>query len=1476
MVASTPTKDLRPMQSLGRLDSSAPDTLIDFLRWGLSVCPAERIAVVLRSPMVLTPADAERYPDRLSVFSLAHDEASNGHLDVSDMAAAVRHALAEAGRARLDLLAIDSCQVQFLELAYELEHVVHVVIAPQSVVPMAGWHYGKVLAKWKAKAVGATPISTREMAKALLDDIAGSYARGPAECSVSALDLRRLDGVARAFDNLCIGTLQLLGEGLIWRTRELMVERLRESSGPVYDCGSFFALWKEALEAMADDAHLDWLGTTLTRTLGTSLDPFCEAAARYLDEVVRDTRVGSLVEAATARRASAGVISAASEITALDRFRQATATRLDHAIDLMRAENNEQASRDAVRTRLKGFVKALRLTARARAGARMVHAVEVDVDSRVKNLGRDGPERSASRRARSVMCDALLQFAVLQAFPLLPVERQFDLERMVDSTDGARRIAQQSEEASLALLGDPNGELSGMVIAQRSHPARALQWPRWTGVSIYRPTRLDDLMNASYARFAFHRRVHWAALLGAANLIGDHPRALWRLVSSLLATGTAATRRDVLRRLTGPDSVVWGLRDQFQVMTPAPTLTVSLERRGSATRADSDAPPQMRENYLLRLESVNRGAVVTEQESRVQPRVMDRALDELNALLRERAVTRGSLKKLRSIGGLLGEDIFQSLGRTLEEERLEIIADQPGITPHLQLQIPAELMKYPWELLHQNGEWLGERYALGRQVFMQTGLARRVPARRQGRIRPLVIGDPVLEGHMKEKWQQLRGARDEAEQVAAFFEAASSKVGNLIEFDRKQDVKIHETLTCADMRALLRDGGYDIVHFAGHGIFESRDPETSAWILSDGELWSLEIRNTLAGHWAPPWLVYANACEAAMDAAVSRSAYQGNVFGLATAFINQGVAAYIGPLWPIDDLMAQHIALNFYRHLLGERLTLGESLRRSKMSARQIAYPDSTNLTDEDKNFASLGWASLVLYGDPTEELYQGLAGRSTGSPRVYQPMQPASGTRFATAASGRSGARGEGARAVPATTMLAPMIHVADRVAKEWVSGPGMKPLDDEQRGTTGPNRPSKLVLELIEDAGLRRWRVASDKHARGSGGDRDGLPGSPFAALLADDRVRWLMPANRGLVRTIGRWAVTGSDNGTQGLVHAYDVDQVRHEGLLTLNGDKSTELRPLTGGGSRSAGADDRALLLIHGTLSKTAVPVDGFGPEFFKWARGKYSQVLGFDHWTLSKSPEENAQMLLECLRASSPHLLKGRRLDILAHSRGGLVARALCDLLDQRGAVGNLVFLGTPNCGTDLGNPKRWGTLADVLVNMSGVTHAELFGRLAGLLARLAADKVVDGVPGLLAQNPEEVTRKGSFLCRLQHAAARSTKVKYGIICAEFEPTALVPNLRMLVKSAADAGLDLAADAFFGGANDLVVNTSHGWSIGATPDQVLKGFPKWIDPRRVLLFTPPHTDLRVPGDITIEAALGVHHINLLSQPKVQTTIQSWLS
>ncbi|MEO8496618.1 MAG: CHAT domain-containing protein, partial [Planctomycetota bacterium] len=227
---------------------------------------------------------------------------------------------------------------------------------------------------------------------------------------------------------------------------------------------------------------------------------------------------------------------------------------------------------------------------------------------------------------------------------------------------------------------------------------------------------------------------------------------------------------------------------------------------------------------------------------------------------------------------------------------------------------------------------------------------------------------------------------------------------------------------------------------------------------------------TLANHPAPPWLVYANACKAGMESRAAAHKYQRNVFGLATAFLAQGVAAYVAPLWPIDDLLAQLIATNFYQHLLSERFTLGESLRRAKSEARRVGYPDAPAESDDDSAWASLGWASLVLYGDPTEELFQALAGSEAKS-------QPPTNLNLRTPIPTQDSLRAND----PPIRHAGRCVHAPDRLLAEWVAGPQRLAADVEhiRRGRDGGD---PVTLELIEEAGLRRWRIpTSDSTARG-----------------------------------------------------------------------------------------------------------------------------------------------------------------------------------------------------------------------------------------------------------------------------------------------------------------------------------------------------------------------------------------------------------
>jgi pimeloyl-ACP methyl ester carboxylesterase len=376
----------------------------------------------------------------------------------------------------------------------------------------------------------------------------------------------------------------------------------------------------------------------------------------------------------------------------------------------------------------------------------------------------------------------------------------------------------------------------------------------------------------------------------------------------------------------------------------------------------------------------------------------------------------------------------------------------------------------------------------------------------------------------------------------------------------------------------------------------------------------------------------------------------------------------------------------------------------------------------------------------------------------------------------------------------------------------------------------------------------------------------------LLADERVRRALPNQRGAIRIIGRWILSGFADGLTGFVREYDRDLVASEGVVTATADG---LKPLGRDALSSLrGGSERVLLLVHGTFSNASAPVDGLGRPFMEWARQRYRAVIALDHWTLSKTPLDNARLLVEQLRMLAPELLDERRLDIVTHSRGGLVARSFCLQPEAARAVRNVVFMGTPNCGTDLANPDNWGAMADALINMTGLDHSQLFGKLAGLLARLAVWGGQQAIPGLLAQNPLAATLPGEYLNLLQQPLASHNGVRHAFVTSEFEPTPLIPNLRALWQAAKQAGLNAVVDKFFNNPNDLVVNTANVWCMeqAATAGANLPGF---VDPERVLAFVPPRSSFSVPTRVRRIEQLGVHHNNLYAQPGTQDAIKLWL-
>lgn len=197
--------------------------------------------------------------------------------------------------------------------------------------------------------------------------------------------------------------------------------------------------------------------------------------------------------------------------------------------------------------------------------------------------------------------------------------------------------------------------------------------------------------------------------------------------------------------------------------------------------------------------------------------------------------------------------------------------------------------------------------------------------------------------------------------------------------------------------------------------------------------------------------------------------------------------------------------------------------------------------------------------------------------------------------------------------------------------------------------------------------------------------------------------------------------------------------------------------------------RTLMFVHGTFSRTDWAFEGLFREeerdFRKWLRKKYRHVLARDHKTLTKTPQENAEEILD----SWPFTVDGRSvdLDLISHSRGGLVSRFLAerDKADLAAAgmnIERLLMFATPNRGTPLASQDKIPQLISILNNLVGLVGGPAFLSLILSVLKLAAHGILE-LPGLKAQAP------GSDQLRLVNGRPDGQPTEYFVARADFRP-----------------------------------------------------------------------------------------------------------
>lgn len=351
-----------------------------------------------------------------------------------------------------------------------------------------------------------------------------------------------------------------------------------------------------------------------------------------------------------------------------------------------------------------------------------------------------------------------------------------------------------------------------------------------------------------------------------------------------------------------------------------------------------------------RFGAITESASVPERSVPLDPRLVRDANDELVAERdRSRQVERGQFL-----------------------ERLLFPADlRPTLSSGapIVLLLDADTARIHWEMLAQSeiGQLAPDKHV---EAFLGTsrGVTRQLrttfapppqpmpPPQRT--LRVLVVGDPADDA-------PLPGAQAEAQEVATLFEQfnqAYAGTGNSV-----QVVSLigpgEATRTNVLSRLMLEP--FDVMHYAGHCIFDTENPAASGWIFSGGTRITASELNRLD---RVPRFVFSNACESGItpERADQRSVDLAPSF--AEAFFGRGVANFVCTAWPVDDAAARQFALDLYGRLLG-MTSGGERMQPPSFDPMHVAMREA-RLAIADTGGGYLTWGAYQHYGNPHFRLF--------------------------------------------------------------------------------------------------------------------------------------------------------------------------------------------------------------------------------------------------------------------------------------------------------------------------------------------------------------------------------------------------------------------------------------------------------------------------------------------------------------------------
>lgn len=392
-------------------------------------------------------------------------------------------------------------------------------------------------------------------------------------------------------------------------------------------------------------------------------------------------------------------------------------------------------------------------------------------------------------------------------------------------------------------------------------------------------------------------------------------------------------------------------------------------------------------------------------------------------------------------------------------------------------------------------------------------------------------------------------------------------------------------------------------------------------------------------------------------------------------------------------------------------------------------------------------------------------------------------------------------------------------------------------------PAEDVRQVILAVDESGVITWHFGRDTE--------DGITGSGEATRTYLIR-RGVPPtqtgtARRGLIGRLGRKVIRVLSLRVVGDIANYlAATWERDYRPYSLRPFDPTNFRNWLPPGTSpdwNRLAKGRALLFVHGTFSRADRGFANFDRDEFEDLYNAYGgRVIAFDHPTISADPTSNVAWLLSHIPADIE-----LDLDIVCHSRGGLVSRVLAEQGQQLGGGGptrirvhRVVLVAVPNQGTRLADTQYFNDLLDAfstVANVLPVPSPLHFLKAVGAVVRqivVAGQQGLDGIDCMVPERP--------FLTVLN--SPTSGRRCYFAVSSDFESLGI---------GAWNNFKDHVIDWIHGEKNDLLVSQSSAFGSNGSPS-----FPI-VAPELLVYPNTAHVD----------------HFGYFEQAMTITSLRDWL-